>query len=199
MSDKIDIQQYHVPLVDDTEPKVNHDSIIDELGEQVNNVVKLIDELPQSNYADVGNFMHKFGLPNATNQGVFPREVDSNFMKFRSAFMHEELREFDEALAAGDLLKAFDALLDLAYVTFGTAQILGLPWQAGWTEVQRANMAKVRASPETQGTRPWQFDVLKPEGWQPPDLKTVLERFGWSDDLLKFPPINVRSDEKTTE
>lgn len=191
-----EVVRYWPPLIDDTEVRNFQEALIEEIGETANELAKKVDQLPPSNHADVGSFHQKFGLPNTTYQGVFPREVVEEFMRFRINFLREELKEIEAAVETGDLVKLFDGLLDLNYVSHGTAHILGLPWQAGWCEVQRANMTKERASETAQGTRPWQFDVRKPEGWTPPDIKGVLERFGWDDETMKFPPIKLDDREE---
>jgi len=117
----------------------------------------------ETNFDDVGDFHEKFSLPNFTNHGGVPHELDLSALQFRMNFMLEELREYAEAngfslvnIGQGlefvrvkakhkvDLPLAADALIDLAYVVLGTAQLHHLPWQELWDEVQRANMAKER-------------------------------------------------------
>ena len=101
-------------------------------------------------------------------------------MDFRVKFLEEELEEFKEGRREGNHAKMFDALLDLVYVAMGTAHLQGYPWEAGWTEVQEANMAKVRAAKDgSDSKRGSQYDVVKPDGWQPPDIDFLLEWLGW--------------------
>lgn len=137
----------------------------------------------RSNFDDVGDFHEKFGLDNVTHHGAGPRfpigehnEADAaELLRFRVRFLREELQEFEDALATRDPAKAFDALLDLTYVAMGTAHLLGFPWQEGWDEVQRANMAKVRAKPDgSDSVRNSKWDVVKPSGWTPPNIARVL-------------------------
>jgi hypothetical protein len=68
-----------------------------------------------------------------------------------------------------------DALVDIVYVAMGTAYMMGLPWQQLWDEVQRSNMDKVRASDASQSKRKNSLDVVKPQGWVGPDLKSIIE------------------------
>jgi len=57
---------------------------------------------------------------------------------------------------------------------------MGLPWQVLWNEVQRANMTKQRASSDgSDSKRRTSLDVVKPPGWQPPDVAGILEKT-WS-------------------
>jgi predicted HAD superfamily Cof-like phosphohydrolase len=134
----------------------------------------------RSNFDDVGDFHDKFNLDNVTHRGAGPRDVDQDLMTFRIKFLAEELKEFEEAQAADNRPAMFDALIDLVYVAMGTAQLLGLPWQAGWDEVQRANMSKVRAAPDgSDSVRGSAFDVVKPPGWVAPDLEHVIAQTLW--------------------
>lgn len=125
-----------------------------------------------TNYQDIQNFHNKFGVPTATE----PSFLGTELYGFRSKFMQEELDEFQTACAGLDMEGAADALIDLVYVAMGTADMMGLPWQALWDEVQRANMSKVRAERAEQSARGTAFDVIKPAGWEPPDHCDALIR-----------------------
>ena len=155
-------------------------------------------------FDDVGDFHEKFGLDNASWHSVGPREVPADVLEFRFNFLLEELMEtvqaagghweFTERLNQSPLLKivipgdnkidhagVFDGLIDLVYVAYGTGHFLGYPWKKGWRLVQRANMAKVRAKADASDSlRGHALDVVKPEGWTPPDIKGLLKRYGWS-------------------
>lgn len=131
-----------------------------------------------TNFRDVGEFHRKFDLP-ASDQHAGPKHVTRELLDFRVKFMHEELTEFMTAADNGDLADMADALIDLVYVAMGTAHVYGFPWQALWDEVQRANMAKERATRVEQSTRLSTFDVVKPEGWQPPAIAEILESYGF--------------------
>lgn len=124
-----------------------------------------------TNFKDVRNFHEKFGL---TYDGV-PRQLPLDVQEFRDKFLDEELQEYKEAVYRGDLAQQFDALIDLVYVAMGTAQLHGFPWQKGWELVQAANMAKVKARSALESTRGYALDVVKPHGWTPPDIQTVLD------------------------
>jgi len=133
-----------------------------------------------SNFNDVGLFHQKFDLDNAVERNhIGPRKPSEELIKFRLKFLKEELHELEEGLEVHDLTKVADALIDLAYVTFGFAHVLGLPWQELWNEVQKANMQKIRAIRAEDSTRGSTYDVIKPKGWTPPNLEEVLEWYGW--------------------
>jgi predicted HAD superfamily Cof-like phosphohydrolase len=162
--------------------------------------------LPRTNFDDVGDFHEKFDLDNVTHRGSVPKagkytaELQKKLIEFRTRFMQEELDEFSLGAQEGDHAKMFDALLDLAYVVFGTAHVLGYPWQEGWDEVQRANMTKERCGIDhkfeqeggghdactkcfkpksAHSLRGSAYDVIKPAGWTAPDIAGVLKHHGF--------------------
>jgi predicted HAD superfamily Cof-like phosphohydrolase len=130
-----------------------------------------------TNFDDVGHFHEKFGLDNTTHHAPGPRMVTDETIVFRTKFMYEELKEFQEAMVENDMPGAFDALLDLVYVAMGTAHLFGFPWQEGWDAVQTANMQKVRATTAEESKRGSTLDVVKPMGWTPPDIAAILEQY----------------------
>jgi predicted HAD superfamily Cof-like phosphohydrolase len=130
---------------------------------------------PTSNYRDVFLFHQKFGLTPPEK----PKLLDKDTLAFRKKLIEEEYNEFFQANIAGDLEKAADALVDLVYVAMGTAVMMGLPWQELWDEVQKKNMQKVRANHPSESKRGSTLDVIKPEGWTPPDHAPALKRYGW--------------------
>lgn len=165
-----------------------------------------------SNFAAVGAFHVRFGLPNVHTDGVEPEHISLELQQFRLRFLREEVEELQRAYDNRDLPGIADALVDLVYVALGTAQLHGLPWQELFEEVQRANMCKERCGID-HVFRPWHedgvtsnecsyrdqdghyckkpkiahslrgsaHDVIKPEGWTPPDVAGVLRRFGWEE------------------
>lgn len=75
--------------------------------------------------------------------------------------------------------------LDLTYARIRGVQascgllagILALPLRSIWDEVQASNLAKLVDGKVIR--HPQTGKVLKPEGWQPPDIAGVLARHGW--------------------
>ena len=53
-----------------------------------------------------------------------------------------------------------------------------IPMGAVHRAIHAANMQKLRA-PSKDNKRKSQFDVIKPEGWTPPDIRGVLVDHGW--------------------
>lgn len=156
-------------------------------------VAELFDGELTRMWDDIADFHTRYGLEYA---GA-PRALPDDLFVFRVLFMGEELEEY-AGLPKGSLVRVlkglldaqpvqkdslqlrenqFDALLDLVYVTMGTAYLQGFNWAEGWRRVQRANMSKVRVERVEDSKRGSQFDVVKPEGWKPPchaDLVGVL-------------------------
>lgn len=90
----------------------------------------------------------------------------------------EELAEWVEAHAAGDLVAAADAWGDRLYVLLGDAVAAGLPANAIFAEVHRSNMTKAEAKAGSlgKGTKAAAFrqprlqEVLFPETGRPDQL-----------------------------
>lgn len=132
------------------------------------------------NYRDVLDFHAKFKI---NHVDPVPHVPAKDIVDFRVAFLQEELNEFTWACTIGDLPEAVDALIDLVYVAYGTAILMGVTpecWQECWQEVQRANMAKERRESTTadpRSKRGHHLDVVKPDGWEPPDLISIIQRY----------------------
>lgn len=128
---------------------------------------------------NVAEFHEKFGLPMGTDDQLMN---DPSAQEFRVKFLQEELDELKEALAEGNKTKAFDALLDLAYVAYGTALFAGInpaQWHAGMHAVHSCNMAKVRVTKAEDSKRGSAFDVKKPAGWVGPEAR-LEEILSWT-------------------
>lgn len=127
---------------------------------------------------NVQEFHEKFGLPLGKDDQL-TGNIDT--MAYRLKFLKEELDELEEALAEGNRTKAFDALLDLTYVAYGTALFMGIDpdqWHAGMHAVHLANMAKIRVANAGESKRGSAFDVRKPEGWVGPEAR-LEEILSW--------------------
>lgn len=105
-------------------------------------------------------------------------DVPDEVVALRFELIREELEEYREAAARGDLVGVADALTDLLYVVLGTYVSHGLQRHAGplFDEVHDSNMSKL----DDRGRPIYRDDgkVLKSDGFREPDLKAVLERGG---------------------
>ena len=118
---------------------------------------------------------------------VFDGEADINspeVPEHRRVLISEEAREAAEALT--DLARALEArddpgaayravakeLADVLYVTYGTADVLGIDLPAVFDEVHRSNMSKRDSS--GQVLRRADGKVLKGPDYRPPSLDSVV-------------------------
>ena len=72
-----------------------------------------------------------------------PTIPDEDVQKLRLRLIDEEIREFAEASASGDLPAAIKELCDLLYVVLGTANAYGIDIEPFFDEVHRSNMSKL--------------------------------------------------------
>lgn len=94
-----------------------------------------------------------------------PTLVSEEWIMERFRFLTEETQEFLESSLAGDMVGAVDGLLDTVYVALGTLHLMGVPAQACWDLVQKANMGKIRGITKRGNA----VDALKPHGWVGPE------------------------------
>ena len=94
------------------------------------------------------------------------REVEAEFTALLTRL------QAGEAVPPGDLAPLAHELADLLYVTYGALDALGIDADAVFAEVHRANMAKLGGPRREDGK------LLKPEGWQPADVRGVIEGQG---------------------
>jgi predicted HAD superfamily Cof-like phosphohydrolase len=120
---------------------------------------------------DIDNFHKKYGFEK--NEKI---DIPNNneLINFRTAFLMEELAEYTNAITKKDAAGALDALVDIVYIALGTAWLFNLPFEKAWTEVQKANMNKIRAKDKT-GKRGTKFDVVKPKDWKAPNIEKIIE------------------------
>jgi predicted HAD superfamily Cof-like phosphohydrolase len=87
--------------------------------------------------------------------------------------IQEEHDELKAAIAAKDRVEQLDALIDILVVTIGAIHSAGFDADGAWKEVMKTNFAKV--DKETGKVRKREDGkVLKPLGWEPPNLKPFI-------------------------
>lgn len=87
--------------------------------------------------------------------------------------IEEEYGELKEAVAANDRIEQLDALIDILVVTIGAIRAGGFDGIGAWNEVMQTNFAKI--DPDTGKVRKRaDGKILKPEGWQAPNLKEFV-------------------------
>jgi len=116
-------------------------------------------------YKDVLDFHKKFD----SDIGESPSIPSPDVKKLRIKLIKEETKELKDALQKKDIVATADAIVDLLYVTIGTAIACGIDPRPVWDEVQKANMAKEGGGKREDGK------IMKPAGWQEPDVKSIIE------------------------
>ncbi len=101
--------------------------------------------------------------------GPFPRIVPERTRALRSKLIREEVNELLDGLDDGDLEKIADGGGDVIVVILGTMVSYGIDLRPIWDEIHRTNMAKKGGKKRADGK------TLKPEGWQPPRIKELLD------------------------
>lgn len=173
------------------------------------------DRSVKTNFDMVEEFHKKFGLE--YEEG--PRDLPDDLALFRIGFLIEELSEYARASGFAvladelddeiikrlkspdwnlsdrsgprDLEKQLDSLVDLNYVSDGTAYLHGFDFDEAYERVHNANMKKVRVDSETlEGSvRKSKFDVVKPEGWLPASLKDLVYESEAEEPVKEFPAV----------
>lgn len=119
---------------------------------------------------DTYDFAVKMGFTVAAKPQLPPVKTRQNFIDH----LDEELTELKAAHRQDDLAGIADALVDLVYVAKRLAVTAGLPWTPLWQEVQAANMQKQPGLDDNH-----KHGVVKPAGWQPPQIQAVLAAHGY--------------------
>lgn len=117
-----------------------------------------------SNLELVRRFHQALGIPVQDAPG--PVTVDRE--NLRISLLLEEAQEAQAAMMRGDLAEIAQELADVLVVTYGAALEYGIPLDAVMREVMAANMRKAGGPVRADGK------VLKPAGWQPPDVAGLL-------------------------
>jgi hypothetical protein len=125
-----------------------------------NKMKKLLDQ--------VREFHESFGVPVIQAPG-FPAE---GRRLLRTVLLRDEFEEYIDAEGANDLAEVADALGDMAYIIAGTALEYGIPLDRVLDAIHKANMAKL--GPDGKPLKRADGKVIKPEGWQPPDIEAAL-------------------------
>ena len=119
----------------------------------------------------VANFMK------ACDQDVNDKPVvqDQNTISLRYHLMSEENREYMVAGIQEDKVEILDALIDQAYVLFGTINAHGMQKEfvEGFRIVHENNMTKVQENGKV--LKDASGKVLKPQGYKKVDLSNLIK------------------------
>lgn len=100
--------------------------------------------------------------------GDLIREEADEF-HYAQALLDYQRDRHPSKVGVDDLVRVADGLADLIYVCLYTANAYGIDMEPVWNEVQRTNMAKKGGPMSPTGKQ------LKPTGWEPPNIKAILE------------------------
>jgi len=120
-------------------------------------------------YRDIVDF-HKEVMKG--NFPTSPHITPKRYKDLRRRLVNEETLEFFNALNGDDLVGIADSISDCIVVLLGTAVTYGIDIRPIWDEVHRTNMLKKGGKLRDDGK------VLKPEGWKPPDILSILRSQG---------------------
>ncbi len=115
-------------------------------------------------------FHRAFGRP--VNDKPTIHNVEENALRVR--LLREEVDELEDALVSGTEEDVLDALTDIQYILDGTYLSVGLHRykDKAFNVVHDSNMAKL--GPDGKPIVRADGKILKPLGWQPPNLSLVL-------------------------
>lgn len=166
-------------------------------------VVKKVQKLHVSNKSMTSNFLevvnmyvHFKILDEKAVEENQPHLLPDDMAVFRVRAIKEEVNELVKAYANDDLEGIADALVDIVVFVLGTAALHNLPWESMFKEVMEANMRKEAGpSVKPRGSGINQVDLLKPEGWEGPNIIQCLIDAGWEGTAS----INGKKIEKAEE
>ena len=120
--------------------------------------------------ASLLEFNKAFEIPKLDAPGLSPEDM----IELRIKLLREEVEEYAEAARVGDMVEVLDALADIGYILAGTIINHGMQhiYDNAFNEVHRSNMAKLV---DGKVIRREDGKVLKPEGWQAPQLAQFLD------------------------
>jgi predicted HAD superfamily Cof-like phosphohydrolase len=119
-------------------------------------------------YQMVQEFHEAFSVPRHDT----PTILDYKTEALRISLIAEEWEELDDALVDRDIVGIADALADLVYVLIGMADVMGIDFDAVFSEVHASNMSKLGVD----GKPVFRDDgkVLKGPNYFSPDIEGSL-------------------------
>jgi predicted HAD superfamily Cof-like phosphohydrolase len=138
--------------------------------ETINPTAAIVEALVARMLTDVDQFNREVcALPIPAT----PTMLNESRAQWSRTALQEELDEFTKACNEGDILEAADGLLDMVFFALGRLVEMGIPPQAIWQGIAKANLAKERGQ---LSKRPGSLghDAIKPEGWKAPDHSWLL-------------------------
>ena len=106
-------------------------------------------------------------------QSACDQKPSSENAELYAKLIKEEFEEFCVARRENDEVEQLDACMDMIWVILGYCHMKGYKVEGAWNEVARSNLSKID---KVSGKVLKREDgkVLKPENWQPPNLKSFI-------------------------
>ena len=116
-----------------------------------------------------------------------PSFISQKDAELRSDLAIEEIREYDFATETDNMVEILDALVDQAYILFGTVNAHGLQEQflRAFDLVHENNMSKLDENGNVLKNE--HGKVIKPKGFKPVDLKPLFD----IDASFRVEPIKI--------
>ena len=120
---------------------------------------------------DIHDMHAKYGVDKWVSEKIINGDTKKlqAFLKFRLAFLDEELTETINAAGVKDPEEIVDGLIDLCVVAIGTLDSFGIDAYQAWDRVHAANMAKAVGVKESRPNQLGLPDLIKPKDWKAPD------------------------------
>jgi predicted HAD superfamily Cof-like phosphohydrolase len=124
-------------------------------------------------YQDILDFTDTVIQDRMREDKDYPHCPSPQIKKLKIELIKEECRrELLKAMKENDLEKIADGAVDSIVVILGMCVSYGIDIRPLWDEVHKTNMAKAGGPIREDGKR------LKPEGWQQPKIKELLNEQG---------------------
>jgi predicted HAD superfamily Cof-like phosphohydrolase len=101
--------------------------------------------------------------------------INDDQFRLYAKLITEEYDELQVAIANRDAVETLDALVDILVVTIGAINSMGADGEGAWREVMATNFNKIDRR-TGKVLRREDGKILKPVGWEPPQLKNFLKR-----------------------
>jgi len=89
--------------------------------------------------------------------------------------INEEFWEFQDGIKKNDDIEQLDACMDMIWVILGYCKMKGWDVYGAWDEVARSNLSKIDIQ-TGKVIKNEAGKVMKPEGWQPPQLDKFIKK-----------------------
>jgi len=100
----------------------------------------------------------------------YPHLPGRRLERLRRNLIKEEIQETLDAIRQNNLVALADGIVDSIVVLLGAAITYGIDIRPVWDIVHASNMAKKGGKLREDGK------MLKPEGWEPPNVRAEISR-----------------------